>query len=429
MLFPRTIPAFQKLTEFELEIVGRISKEAFSRVYAMNTPYLDFFNESVFSKEITKKDIEEAEDYIGISFDYLIFSNQRRWRWINKKGVKEKLARYVMTWRNILRGTDILVTYMENLFFINTAEFVAEKMGVKMIKIARSEVVKNSMIFWDENNNPLFNREYQKGVLENMMERTRQKKTVKIDKGAMNNFGILASKVPNIPAKMKTLFSDPRNKLDADIPRPLAKYKRLLSVGLRYLIYPSLQSIFFEHPKESENYFLYPLHYEWEAQLAYREPFLNQIELAGQIANCLPDDTWLYVKVHPHWKNADQGIRDIMKLKKHKVRIIHPNENTMDLINRSLGVIVINSTVGYEALVLGKPLIVLGHEIYRKAGIDVKDMNSLPQVLGKVKNNYVVDKKAYEKFLKQYTSQVITTENLEEIAAELKKAIEWRMKN
>ncbi len=191
------------------------------------------------------------------------------------------------------------------------------------------------------------------------------------------------------------------------------------------MIYPTLHKLFFEHIKEGEKFFLLPLHYEWEAQIALREPFLNQLDLAKKIAQVLPQGTKLYVKVHPHWKNADQDLGPVRELKKIPgIKIIHPNENTMDLIEKSVGVIVINSTVGYEALTLNKTLIVVGHEIYRNAGIEVRDLNKMPEVLVKVKSGELKrNEQEIEEFLKIYTSHVIFREGNEQFTEEFRNVI------
>jgi hypothetical protein len=72
---------------------------------------------------------------------------------------------------------------------------------------------------------------------------------------------------------------------------------------------------------------------------------------------------------------------------------------------------------------------VVGHEAFKEAGIDLKDLNTLPKTLSQIKNGgYAVDEKSYQEFLKKYSSQTINTENPDEIAAELKEAVLWYLK-
>lgn len=430
LVYPRVMPALGLLSkEFDVEIVGRIPEKMFRSLYKMDIRYRELFQSPSFDKKPSPKDIEEAEAFLGTPLNYLIFSNQRRWGWLNKKGLKEKVARYVPAWKEILKDTDILISFVENLFFTNTAELTAQRMGIKIIKVSRSEILRGGLIFWDIDCNPIFYKKAFSGeFLQKLRERTIAKgETVKAGSESDIRLSNLMKKMPAIPGKIKTLTSGRESLLDADIPQTSSKYARLLSVNLRYLVYPGIHRTFLEKPVEGEKFFLYPLHYEWEAQIASREPFLDQLGLAKQIASSLPSGTFLYVKAHPHWKNADQGISAVRELKKEKnIRIIRPEANTIQLIKNSLGVIVINSTVGYEALVLGKPVIVIGHEIYRTVGIDIKDMNELPRALMSVKSGeYKVDSKKYEQFLKKYTGHFILTDEPAKIAEELAEAARW----
>jgi capsule polysaccharide modification protein KpsS len=226
------------------------------------------------------------------------------------------------------------------------------------------------------------------------------------------------------------LYKNKFTKFDPDTPKFISKYLSLISVSSRHKIYPKGHELFFDNSNDGEVFFLYPLHYEWEAQIASREPFLNQIDLARQIASILPHNTYLYVKVHPHWKNADQDLLKIYNLKKDKnIRLIKPEENTIELIKKSLGLIVINSTTGYEAIALEKPIIVIGHEAYKEIGINIKDMNELPLALMGIKNKtHKINKKTYAEFLMKYMNHVIDSSDPNVIAHEIKQLISWLSK-
>ncbi len=419
------------LGEFDIEVVGRIPEEIFRKMYPeTKAGYVDFFESDLFSRKITEDEIEEAEKYAGVPFSSLIFANQRRWGWVNRKGLDEKLARYVLRWKELLGQTDILVSYLENLFFLNLGESAAEHMGIPVIKISGpAGITKDSIILWDKNCTPIFyKKEYAAENLNAMLDRVKgQKKIIRLDRKIAPSMEKFAKKVPKIPERIRTLAKGRRKLVDADMPALPSKYMKLVSMSLRHLVYPGMHSIFFEQPREGEKFFLFPLHYEWEAQIAYREPFLNQIELAKKISKSLPENTFLYVKIHPHYRNADQPLGGMYELRKERnIRLITPDASTIELIRRSVGVIVVNSTVGYEAIALEKPLIVLGHEAYREVGIEIKDINELARAIMSVyTGKYHVDSKKYEEFLKKFTAHVITTENPEEVADELRSAISW----
>lgn len=70
----------------------------------------------------------------------------------------------------------------------------------------------------------------------------------------------------------------------------------------------------------------------------------------------------IYVKIHPAESNLDT-ISYFIELAKEK-RIILVNNNTIELIKNAQRVYTINSTVGLEALIFEKDLIVLGRAIY-----------------------------------------------------------------
>jgi hypothetical protein len=432
MLFRKLFPACEKLNrDFDVEVVGRAPEDAFRRACDLNLVYRDFFSSGAFSKEVTDKDIEEAENFVGIPFNYLFFSNKRRWSSVSEKDYKRKITRYVWAWKEMLRDADVVINYMENLFFTNLADLVADKMGVKIIKVAGSGIVANGLILWDKNHIPIFYKEkYRDDILENLLQRTTKKQqTVKMT-NPVNRLQDILRKIPVMLKRARIRITDKRTGLDVDIPSFWLEFSRVTCTALRYLTYPRIHALFFDRSREGESFFLYPLHFQWEAQITLREPFLNQLGFAKQISKALPHNTYLYVKVHPHWGNADQNLLPAWELRREKnVRIIGPKEKTMDLIKKSLGVVVVNSTVGYEALIFGKPLIVTGHEVYREVGIDIKDLNEMPATLSMIKNGeYKTDTESYHEFLKKYSSHAITSEDPDVISKEISEAAFWCLK-
>lgn len=432
-LYTMYLRALERLSDdFDVEVVGRMPEEAFRKGNSTTLPYVDFFKSAAFSRKLSQKEVEDAENYLGLPFNFILFANQKRWHWLCKPGLFEKAARDVYAWKDLLKDTDIIIPTVDNLFFIYSAEGVAERLGVKVFKIIRGRLVNDSLIFWNKDNLPIYYKtSYGGDIAEKFIARAiGQKTNVKIAETAIIKTENLRKRLMDAPRKFMMLFQNNRADVDADIPALIPKYKRLISMGFRLLIYPKLHALFFERPKK-EAYFLFPLHYEWEAQLAFREPFINQLGLAKQISEILPSNTYLYIKVHPHWKNADQSLRAVYELRKAKnVRFIHPEENTTDLVRNSLGVIIINSTVGYEAILLKKPLVVLGHEAYKEAAIDIKDMAELPTTLARIKSgDYKVDAARYENFLKKYAGNITSTNDLEKFTHELKNVILWVLQN
>ena len=121
---------------------------------------------------------------------------------------------------------------------------------------------------------------------------------------------------------------------------------------------------------EQKRFYYFPLHYPKDSQLTFRgKPFVDQVSLALNIAEFLPFGTYLVVKEHPHARGAIP-YRELKRLKKNKnIILLHPWENSHDILVKSKAVIIINSTVGLEAYYHGVPVIcfginyLYGHEI------------------------------------------------------------------
>jgi hypothetical protein len=118
---------------------------------------------------------------------------------------------------------------------------------------------------------------------------------------------------------------------------------------------------FYDKLPRDEKYFLFPLQYEPEATTLIRAyPFSDQMSVIQQIAKALPLGTTLVVKEHRgnHGYRKPSFYRDLHYLP--NVKLV-PREAILDgLIKNSLGVITLNSRMGWEALVLGRPVIALG---------------------------------------------------------------------
>jgi hypothetical protein len=110
-----------------------------------------------------------------------------------------------------------------------------------------------------------------------------------------------------------------------------------------------------------ERYFIFPLQYEPEATTLVRAyPFSDQMSVIERIAKALPLGTTLVVKEHRgnHGYRKPSSYRNLHYLP--NVRLV-PREAVLDdLIKNSLGIITLNSRMGWEGLVLRKPVIALG---------------------------------------------------------------------
>ena len=125
-------------------------------------------------------------------------------------------------------------------------------------------------------------------------------------------------------------------------------------------------------PVEGEKYIYFPFHVPLDVQLTVRCPeFLEQEALIEKIARVLPPGYKLYIKEHP----AAVGGHDLQKLRRltglDNVRLLHSGTNSFRIIKNAACVITINSKVGFEAIMQGKPVVVLGKAFYRNKGVTV----------------------------------------------------------
>jgi hypothetical protein len=113
-------------------------------------------------------------------------------------------------------------------------------------------------------------------------------------------------------------------------------------------------------------YYYYPIHLEPEAVVLYWGDGLykNQIKLIENIAAQLPAGCWLYVKDHPH-AGAYRDLSDYLKLRSvPNIRLLDPAIPGKSIIQQARGVITINGTSGFEALLLNKQVYTFGNSFY-----------------------------------------------------------------
>jgi hypothetical protein len=125
------------------------------------------------------------------------------------------------------------------------------------------------------------------------------------------------------------------------------------------------ESALFEKPVGGERFVLFPLHLQPEATTLVLAPYyLNQLALIEDIAKSLPAGHRLYVKEHivsrGRWPlDFYQQLKQIPG-----VRLLGPKENARELIQQAAAIAVITGTMGWEGLLLGKPVITFGRVFY-----------------------------------------------------------------
>lgn len=153
--------------------------------------------------------------------------------------------------------------------------------------------------------------------------------------------------------------------------------------------------------KLKNKYFLVPLQVYNDTQITIHsnyasiEDFIT--EVMESFATKCKDDLYLVFKHHPEdrgFKNYKKHIRNIAERLNIKKRVFYVHDlHLPTLIKGSLGVVVVNSTVGLQALFHNRPTKVMGKAIYNIAGLTFQGkLDNFWQNPGKI------DKKIFEKF-------------------------------
>ncbi len=110
----------------------------------------------------------------------------------------------------------------------------------------------------------------------------------------------------------------------------------------------------------------YPLHVPGDMALTLRSPqYLDQLALIDYIARAVPHTHRVAIKEHPAMIGAIDAarLRQLM-LRYDNLHLIAPDVNNYRLMTAADAVVSVNSKSGAEAMLLGKPVIVLGDAFY-----------------------------------------------------------------
>lgn len=118
-------------------------------------------------------------------------------------------------------------------------------------------------------------------------------------------------------------------------------------------------------PDLGRKFFYVPLHYEPEMSTLYFGSEYEHIErFIKQLSKKIPSDHMVYVKEHPSMLNMRPPSLYKALDSVYNVSVLHPSINTFDLIKNCSAVVTATSTAGWEAFLLGKPVVVLGNVFY-----------------------------------------------------------------
>ncbi len=127
----------------------------------------------------------------------------------------------------------------------------------------------------------------------------------------------------------------------------------------------SFQKNIFGKINSKDQYFFFPLQYEPEAStLVLATYYSNQLATIKYVAATLPLPYKLYLKEHPGsiGSRSNSFYREIKKIP--NAVLLSTEESTPKIVESSMGVITITSTVGMEAAMQGKQVYILGNVFY-----------------------------------------------------------------
>lgn len=385
------------------------------------------FGDEVFNRDLTTKEMEDIEQWLDFPLRMLKHYGIYTREILNKKKEKEIInfiAKYIIAWRNYFKKheTDLLISGITSEAHGTTANQVAERMGIKIINTFFAPFIPNAITMNDKNFNLIeWNQEnYDTSEIDKNYDTLQKKLMVKkeamtpsLDNAVSRNLSVMSPKI--FIRKLRQFKENVRymheHKDEVCLDNTSWRTEQYLKGIVRMKITPSLcQSI-----NKDEKYFFFPFHFLMDAQMLLREPFIDQYDLVENISHCIPYNTYLYTRAHPTYFGSDIPYTRVKKLLKvSNIRFISRNILPQDIIENAIAVFTINSTTGYEGIILNKPVITFGHETYSKKGVTlaVRDFHELPNIIFKVMDdpNYGIDIEKRKEFLYKIGKNAVVTE-------------------
>lgn len=120
-----------------------------------------------------------------------------------------------------------------------------------------------------------------------------------------------------------------------------------------------------------ERFFFVPFQVARDSQILLYSPWIRDMQqlywLMEGVCRDLPDDVSVVFKTHPACDRKYENLR-AYAAESARARFVD-NHTTAELIRRSIGVVTVNSSVGIETLILGKPVVCLGSSCYAVPGV------------------------------------------------------------
>lgn len=347
----------------------------------------------------------EQLDQLEIEFPYLHFS----WgadRFLRNYSYTERLIiqkKMITFWHNILDKYNPIAVVNEPVV-IEISEILwieAKKRNIRYLSMAYFN--KPDVFYWfpypekctlrgyvenlpvsDQNiaEAKLYISDIQKGLkpdyIQNLPSRFSIKKLIRLGKGI--SIGLLSRlKTPNKVIR-EICYGD-------SLAINIWNLKLYLKAFTKLKVYDDMNNL-----PEKVDYMFFPLHYEPEGVLFYGAYFFdNQNELIKNILKCIGENRILIVKEHPQ----QPGLllqKEYIDLKKRYSNLMfcRAEESSMKIIKKSMLMLTLGGTSGFEALVLGKTVINFGSVFYDafEGVINIRSFDDLYKLLRENKEFY-----------------------------------------
>ncbi|MBD3249387.1 hypothetical protein GF336_05055 [Candidatus Woesearchaeota archaeon] len=388
--------------------------------YAKNIKVINMYEDPVYKTKVSDQDIKKEEKWLGVSFNSILYSEHLYFhigKFKPKKKDKKKIVRHIRFFRKFLEKNKI------DFCTIGYPAEVTDIVFYYVVKKMRIEYYDSFMPFTlSEDTRYVCIKDGVPLQLEDIKERKKERDDIyESIKDLLLSRNVFLSEVQNLSKlNLGFSFNTLKHKFKQLIEiikniNPNESQFNIIEMTLIYLkewLNSRMTKRLLEQPKQKENYFYFPLHRKRDSAITFKAPIetRDQLKLIRKISKFLPQDIKLYVKGHPHYLGSDFTRNELKCLKRLKnVRVIDYNANNMDLIRNSMGIITINSTTGYEAIVLEKPLITFGNEYYTKRkGVciqaSINKLDELKDILMKVKKyrGYGIDPEKRKDFIYEY---------------------------
>ena len=191
-------------------------------------------------------------------------------------------------------------------------------------------------------------------------------------------------RVPVELRRAKVYAGHVRRKATVDRDNDYLRPWRLLHTNASEWVRARAARPFYDELAPSRPFVYFPLHVTDDYKITRIIPHCrDQVSLVEQVADALPVGHDLVLKEHP-MSLGRNSIGLLRRLRRRpNVRLVQPYTSSHDLIRDSVGVVVISSTVGLEALLYDKPVLTLGDPFYAGFGVTL-DVDAFAEITERV---------------------------------------------